>query len=704
MTSIRPHLFRRRALALPGTLLLAAALLLLGLPLERPAPARAAPGDLLNETFTGTTLSTPWTFGASGGSAAACLTAGGALGCGAATGGGVTGTLPDPAGNGALRLTNNGGNQAGFALSNTVIPSGNGIAVSFDYYAYGGTGADGITFFLIDGSANPTQAGSFGGSLGYAQRLTPSAQPGIVGGYIGIGIDEFGNFSNASEGRGNGCTTNYGTAGSAGLIATGASPDRVTVRGARNTSDATGLSGYCYLASGSVGSSLDNPAPGVTNRTGAARHTIQLTLSPQNVLTVRVDGTTIVSGLDLDSVAGQPAFPASFKVGFAGSTGGSTNYHEVQNLLVQPLGPDLAIVKSHTGDFTVGQPNTYTLQVTNGTAGGPVLATDGITVTDTLPPQLSYVSAAGTNWSCGASGQVVTCVYTAFPVGTGVSLPPITLTVLPIDFSQTVINTATVTTPRELNPADNTDDDQTNLVSQADLAVVKLRTANAAPGQAITYNISVVNNGPSPVTGATVQDNVPAAIGGVTWTCAPVARCGAPSGSGNAISIALNLPVGQAATITVNGTLSASAAGVLANTATVSTPAGTTDPNPNNNTSTDSYNIDATAVTLTSFQARRAGGQVQLTWSTSAEVATQGFRLYRSSTGLRADAQLLTAQLIPAAGQGGAGARYSWTDSTAQAGVPYSYWLAEVALSETTTEYGPAQALAARLFIPFVAR
>ncbi|HEU4326804.1 MAG TPA: hypothetical protein VFS21_26935 [Roseiflexaceae bacterium] len=704
MTPIRPSLFSRRSLALPGTLLLAAALLLVWLPLERPAPTRAAPGDLLNETFTGTTLTTPWTFGASGGSAAACLTAGGALGCGAATGGGVTGTLPDPAGNGALRLTNNGGNQAGFALSNTVIPSGNGIAVSFDYYAYGGTGADGITFFLIDGTSNPTQAGSFGGSLGYAQRLTPSAQPGIVGGYIGIGIDEFGNYSNASEGRGNGCTTNYGTPGSAGLIATGAAPDRVTVRGARSTTDATGLSGYCYLASGSVGSSLDNPAPGVTNRTGATRHTIQLTLSPQNVLTVQVDGTVIVSGLDLDSVAGQPAFPASFKVGFAGSTGGSTNYHEVQNLLVQPLGPDLAIAKSHTGNFTAGQPATYTLQVSNGAAGGPVQATEGLTVTDTLPGGLVFISASGTNWNCSAAGQVVTCAYTAFPVGSGVALPPISLTVNPTGAVAQLTNTATVTTPREQNPADNTATDPTNITPVADLSVVKLRTSNAPPGQSITYNITVTNNGPSPVTGATVQDNVPAAIGGVTWACAPAASCGAPSGSGNAINASVNLAAGQAATITVNGTLGASAAGTLVNTATVSTPAGTTDPNPNNNTSTDSYNIDATAVTLTAFRARSAGGQVLVTWTTSAEVATQGFRLYRSDTGRRADAQLLTAQLIPATGRGGTGASYSWTDTTAQAGAPYSYWLAEVALSETTTEFGPAQVLAARLFIPFVAR
>ena len=58
-------------------------------------------------------------------------------------------------------------------------------------------GADGISFFLIDGTATPTKAGGFGGSLGYAQNTSPPAPtiPGIVGGYLGVGLDEFGNYS-----------------------------------------------------------------------------------------------------------------------------------------------------------------------------------------------------------------------------------------------------------------------------------------------------------------------------------------------------------------------------------------------------------------------------------------------------------------------------------------------------------------------------
>jgi uncharacterized repeat protein (TIGR01451 family) len=54
--------------------------------------------------------------------------------------------------------------------------------------------------------------------------------------------------------------------------------------------------------------------------------------------------------------------------------------------------PDLEIVKTHSGNFAVNSNGQYTLTVKNvGTAS----TTDTITVTDTLPTGLTYVSAAG---------------------------------------------------------------------------------------------------------------------------------------------------------------------------------------------------------------------------------------------------------------------------------------------------------------------
>ena len=67
-----------------------------------------------------------------------------------------------------MRLTSNAKDQAAFVIYNNPISSADGLKVIFDLFAYDGTGADGVSFFLIDGAATPTQAGGFGGSLGYA--------------------------------------------------------------------------------------------------------------------------------------------------------------------------------------------------------------------------------------------------------------------------------------------------------------------------------------------------------------------------------------------------------------------------------------------------------------------------------------------------------------------------------------------------------
>src|SRR6185295_4601464 len=95
-------------------------------------------------------------------------------------------------------------------------------------------------------------------------------------------------------------------------------------------------------------------------------------------------------------------------------------------------------------------------------------------------------------------------------------------------------------------------------------------------------------------TGATAADTFPASET-CTWTCigAGGGTCTA-SGSGN-INNTVNLPAGDSATYTASCAIAAGATGTLSNTATVTAPAGVTDPTPGNNTATDSDTLAASA-------------------------------------------------------------------------------------------------------------
>jgi type IV pilus assembly protein PilY1 len=119
---------------------------------------------------------------------------------------------PDPVGSGALRFTNGypyGKGERGAILSANTFNTGAGIEVTFKTITYlgdsGGTGtggakdgADGISFFLMDGS-KPAGLGAVGGSLAYSCSNNNTPYDGVNGGYIGLGIDEYGNFLNGTN-------------------------------------------------------------------------------------------------------------------------------------------------------------------------------------------------------------------------------------------------------------------------------------------------------------------------------------------------------------------------------------------------------------------------------------------------------------------------------------------------------------------------
>jgi MSHA biogenesis protein MshQ len=103
-----------------------------------------------------------------------------------------------------LRLTDANQFRVGGVSKDYPIPSSGITEFEFTAYAWGGDGADGISFVLSDWNVAPDLGGD-GGSLGYAFTNRDSTyQEGFAGGWIGVGIDEYGNYVNFDQGRNGG--------------------------------------------------------------------------------------------------------------------------------------------------------------------------------------------------------------------------------------------------------------------------------------------------------------------------------------------------------------------------------------------------------------------------------------------------------------------------------------------------------------------
>src|SRR6266545_2262929 len=264
---------------------------------------------------------------------------------------------------------------------------------------------------------------------------------------------------------------------------------------------------------------------------------------------------------------------------------------------------DLSITKtSSPNPYVPGQPLTYTIVVTN---NGPSDVT-GAAVSDPLPAALS---GAGFTWTCTAtapsscgvssgSGNIATTVNL---VSGGTATFSLSGTV-PSGTTGQFVNSATVTPPSGTNDptlGNNSATDTNPANPTADLSITKTSSPNPyVPGQPLTYTITVTNNGPSDVTGATVSDPLPAALSGAgfTWTCSATApnACGAASGTGS-IATTVNLVSGGTATFSLSGTVPSGTTGQFVNTATVTPPSGTTDPTLTNNTATNQNPANITA-------------------------------------------------------------------------------------------------------------
>jgi type IV pilus assembly protein PilY1 len=384
-------------------------------------------------------------------------------------------TLPDTAGNGALRFTNGyitdstgGYRQNGAIVSSDTFPTGQGVQITFKTVTYrgdsggaGGDGADGISFYLMDG-AQPAGIGAWGGSLGYSCSNSNDPHDGLVGAYIGLGIDEYGNFLNGTTNM-SGFTANTAS-GDNSALGYGYKPNRIGLRGAGNISwgwlnakygsyyplsklntnalqqDAvkkTCSTGFLwdYSSSTSNPTRVNSPtildyapipnaykelpssvlianeyASGGYKRGDATPIVYNLKITQDGLLSFgySINGGAWQSVISKQSIAASNgALPAAFRFGFAGSTGGSSNIHEILCFKAQPL--DLSAsstgvnekqsAKIETGTqayFAFYDPNDWT---------GRLTAND------------LYVDAAGALFVRDTANWDASCVLTGVPSG-----------------------------------------------------------------------------------------------------------------------------------------------------------------------------------------------------------------------------------------------------------------------------------------------
>jgi uncharacterized repeat protein (TIGR01451 family) len=276
---------------------------------------------------------------------------------------------------------------------------------------------------------------------------------------------------------------------------------------------------------------------------------------------------------------------------------------------------------------------------------------------------------------------------TATPSNTPSSTPTETATP-----SNTPSNTPTETATSTSTPSNT----PTTIAPMVDLRISMTDGGvTARPGQPIAYTINYTNTGTVGATGVVIIGTVPAGTTFDPATSTPGWVCTPNNQAGSTCTIAVGtLPGGGSGSllfvVRVLDPLPPGASQITNSVSIGDDGSYGTDPTPNNNTAPEITVMDPTAIVLESFTAGVEDGALVVRWSTSAELNTWGYHVYRSISANRATAERITPDLIMATGRGRSEARYSWTDTSAQPDVTYTYWLLEVELNGTTNDYGPA--------------
>jgi uncharacterized repeat protein (TIGR01451 family) len=200
-----------------------------------------------------------------------------------------------------------------------------------------------------------------------------------------------------------------------------------------------------------------------------------------------------------------------------------SNDSDTEDTTVNPV-TDVSITKTDSADpVNVGDNITYTVMVTN---NGPDNAT-GVSVMDTLPAGVNFVSATPSQGMCAEAAGLVTC-----NLGTLNAMANATVSIVVTTTANGILtNTVTVSADGiDTNPANNQASQTTAVGQVADLIL----SMSDSPDSVIitsnlTYVVTVANAGPNAASSVVLTDMLPS---GVNFSSASTTQgtCGQASG------------------------------------------------------------------------------------------------------------------------------------------------------------------------------
>jgi uncharacterized repeat protein (TIGR01451 family) len=325
----------------------------------------------------------------------------------------------------------------------------------------------------------------------------------------------------------------------------------------------------------------------------------------------------------------------------------ANNTATVNTIVASPTESSVTVTKTASPEpVDQGTTLTYTLMVTN---SGPAVA-QSITVTDPLPPEVTYIPNAYSTTAGSCSGTTtVTCSLGNIAVG---STAVVTINVTATTFSASSLstNTATVTTTSSVPNIPTSLGTATNATWASNIATFTFPTPLTAGGV----------NSPLTTTGFT-----PA---GYNIANAPILSVNTTTG---VITVAMTTNPGPP-TATAMGTGSSTYPLYATAISTIQAP---------------------TAVDISSFHAfSQSDGSVRLVWRTHEESRNLGFHIYRedASGRTRIDPSLIAGSaLLLRGGQPQHAAKlYALIDSEPAPNA--GYWIEDVDINGSRTMHGPA--------------